>query len=116
MEGEDLDVATAFATGFDDAGFHFACGFFCVSEGKDVFTAERGVGFKKMADAFGDDTSLAGASSRDDEERAVAVGDGAALGVVELEGAGFERGDVEKRGIHINRLAEFEAKRKRRRR
>ncbi len=41
--------------------------------------------------------------------------DGAALGVVELEGAGFEWGDVEKRGIHINRLAEIGAKRKRRR-
>ena len=115
VESEDFDVAAAFAAGFDDAGLHFAGGFFCVGEGEDVFAAESRVGLKEMADAFGDDAGLAGAGACDDEERAVAVGDRAALGVVELEGAGFERGDVEKRGIHINRLTEFEAKRKRRR-
>ena len=56
-----------------------------------------------------------GAGAGNDEERAVAVADGAALGVVELEGVGFEREDVEKRGIHVIRLAEIGAKRKRRR-
>jgi len=116
VEGLDGDVAAAFAAGFHDAGLHFAGGFFRVGEGEDIFAAESGVGLEEMADAFGDDAGLAGAGAGDDKQRAVAVIDGAALGVVELEGAGFERGDVEKRGIHINRLAEFEAKRKRRRR
>ena len=115
VESEDLHVAAAFAAGFDDAGLHFAGGFFCVGEGEDIFAAERGVGIEEMADAFGDDAGLAGAGAGDDEQRAGAVGDGAALGVVELESAGFERGDVEKRGIHMVRLADFGAKRKRRR-
>ena len=115
VEGEDLDVAAAFAAGFDDAGLHFAGGFFCIGEGEDILPAKRRVGVEEMADALGDDAGFAGAGAGDDEEGAVAVGDGAALGVVELEGAGFEWGDVEKRGIHINRLAEIGAKRKRRR-
>ena len=115
MKSEDGDVAPSFAAGSDDAGFHFAGGFFCIGEGEDIFAAERGVGFEEMANAFGDDAGFAGAGAGDDQERAVAVGDGTALGVVELESEGFERGDVEKRGIHMVRLADFEAKRKRRR-
>ena len=115
MEGEDFDVAAAFAAGFDDARLHFAGSFFCVGEGEDIFAAESGVGVEEVADAFGDDAGFAGAGAGDDKERPVAVSDGAALGVVELEVAGFERGDVEKRGIHVIRLAEIGAKRKRRR-
>ena len=115
VEGEDFDVAAAFAAGFNDARLHFAGGFFCVGKGEDILPAKRRVGFEEMADALGNDAGLAGAGAGDDEERAAAVVDGAALGVVELEGGGFEWGDVEKRGIHINRLAEIGAKRKRRR-
>ena len=55
VEGKYFYVAAAFAAGFDDAGLHFAGGFFRVGEGEDVFAAESGIGVEEVTDAFGDD-------------------------------------------------------------
>ena len=69
--------------------FHFAGGFFGEGEAEDVFAEERRIGFQQVADALGDDAGFAGARARDDEERPIAVGDGALLRFVQLRAARF---------------------------
>ena len=82
MKRRQRDIFAAFAGGAHDAGFHFAGGFIRKGEAEDVFAGKRVVRLQKVADTFGDDASLAGAGARDDEQRAFAMSDGAALGVV----------------------------------
>jgi len=66
-----------------------------------------------MADAFGDDASLAGTSARDDEQRAFPVSDGAVLRFIQLRPslgsfrlAKFEQGFLCCRHLHPKNKAD----------
>ncbi len=98
VKGGEDDIFAAFADGFHDAGLHFSGGFLGEGQAKDVFPKQGRVGFQKVANAFGDDASFAGASAGNDQQRAGAVSDGAVLRVVGNQAGtgGFGEGrDVE---------------------
>ena len=65
MKGRQNDIFAALAHGFHDARFHFAGGFLCEREPKDVFAEQGSVGFQQMADTLGDDAGFAGARAGD---------------------------------------------------
>ncbi len=67
-----------------------------------------------MTNALGYDASFPGAGARDDEQRPLAMCDGAALGVVQLQPGFRRRIEIEQSGHDLRRLAEFSTKRKRR--
>jgi hypothetical protein len=105
MKGSQRDVAAALACGSDDARIHFAGGFAREGEPEDVFTAQRWIGLQQVADALSNDAGLAGSG---------AVQDGAPLSVIDLEPTVIDRRmKIEQSKVHRNRLADFEAKRKR---
>ncbi len=60
-------VLAAFASGFDDAGFHFAGGFVGERQAEDVFAGKGIVGFEQVANALGDDARFSRTGAGDDE-------------------------------------------------
>ena len=73
----------ALADGLHHAGLHLVGGFIGERESENVFAREIRIGFEESADTLDDDAGLAGAGAGDDEERTIAVFDGALLGRVE---------------------------------
>ncbi len=68
---------------FHHAGLHLVGGFIGESESENVFAREIRIGFEQSADTLDDHAGLAGAGAGDDEQRTIAVFDGALLGRVE---------------------------------
>jgi hypothetical protein len=79
MEGAEPYAFGAFANGFNDAGLHLAGGFVGEGESEDIFAGKLGIRFEQVANSLGDDASLAGSGTGDDEQGPVTVFHGAAL-------------------------------------
>jgi len=88
MERAEPNTFGAFACRFDYAVLHLARGFVGEREAENAFAGELRVGFKQVANAFGDDARLARAGARDNEKRPFAVLDGSALLRVEGDARG----------------------------
>jgi hypothetical protein len=79
MEGAEPYAFGAFANGFNDAVLHLAGGFVRERKSEDIFAVKFGIRFEQVANSLGNDASLAGSSTGDDEQRTFAVFYGAAL-------------------------------------
>src|SRR5580693_5723015 len=67
-----------------------------------------------MADPLGDNPRLSGAGSGDNQQGSLRMGNGTPLRVIHRQSAVIQRRiQIKKCEIHITRLAQFEAKRKR---